>query len=127
MNTLEIPVTCFITFNSLTVLSSELNKYYSFHFANEETKTVKIFSTYPNHLRKSQNFLSNILSTVKLQNIVSLQNKINHKQHDLLAYCQNQQAECEPTIHSITTKIEQSDPHPIYPAIPDSRSPFGHK
>lgn len=48
MNNLQNPVTCLITFTSITVLRSRLNKYYSFYFANEETKALKIFSSYAN-------------------------------------------------------------------------------
>lgn len=78
MNSLQSPVTCLITFVSVTALRSRLNKYYSFHFANEETKALKIFNTHANlnSRFKESSLLSNILSTIKLQTIVSLKNEI---------------------------------------------------
>ena len=48
MNSLQNPVTCLITFSSVTVLRSRLNKYYCVHFAKKETKVLKIFCTHPN-------------------------------------------------------------------------------
>lgn len=78
MSNLQSPVACLIAFSSITVLRSRLNKYYSFHFANEETKALKIFSAHANLNSRFEesDLLSNILSTIKLQTIVSLKNKI---------------------------------------------------